>query len=135
MRVFVGYGYNERDAWIETHVFPILRASGFHVVDGRDLYGEELSDAVKRRLDRSDAAVGFLTIRDGQGDADFTSHMWVRDELSYALNVRKIPIIPVREVGVKVPDALLGNIAYVPLDQTDRLGCVAKVIAALGLKY
>ena len=40
MRVFVGYGYNDRDAWIETHVFPILRCAGFSIVHGKDMHGQ-----------------------------------------------------------------------------------------------
>ena len=31
MRVFVGFGYNERESWIETQVFPILQNMGFVV--------------------------------------------------------------------------------------------------------
>ena len=33
MKVFVGFGYNDRDRWIEEQVFPILRGMGFGVVD------------------------------------------------------------------------------------------------------
>jgi hypothetical protein len=131
MRVFVGYGYNERDQWIEEQVFPILRCVGFTVVHGKDMYGLELQPEVKRRLDQSDAAIGFFTIREGQGDADFTSHLWVRDEMVYAISKDK-PVIPVKENGVKVPDGLLGNRQYIPLDQADRLACVAELLEALG---
>src|SRR6267142_5209291 len=99
MRVFVGYGYNERDNWIEERLFPILRFVGFTVVHGKDMHGSELHVEVKRRIDQSDAAIGFFTIREGQGDADFTSHIWVRDEVIYAISKDK-PIIPVRETGV-----------------------------------
>lgn len=131
MRVFVGYGYNDRDAWIETHVFPILRCAGFSIVHGKDMHGQELKDEVKRRLELSDAAIGFFTLREGQGDADFTSHIWVRDELIYALSKGK-PVVPVRETGVKIPAGLLGNPQYIPLDQQDRLACVAELMSALG---
>jgi hypothetical protein len=131
MRVFVGYGYNERDTWIEDRVFPILRCVGFTVVQGKDMHGLQLQPEVARRLDQSDAAIGFFTIREGQGDADFTSHIWVRDEMIYAISKGK-PIIPVRETGVKLPDGLLGNRQYVPLDQNDRLACVAELLDALG---
>ena len=131
MRVFVGYGYNDRDRWIETDVFPILRCAGFSIVDGKDMHGQDLKDEVKRRLDLSDAAIGFFTIRDGQGDADYTSHVWVRDEMIYA-SARGKPIVPVREEGVKIPAALLGNPQYISLDQKNRLACVAELMTALG---
>ncbi len=131
MRVFVGFGYNERDKWIEKHLFPILRCVGFTVVHGKDMHGIELQGEVKRRLDQSDAAIGFFTIREGQGDADFTSHIWVRDEMVYAISKGK-PVIAVWETGVKLPDGLLGNRQYIQLDQGDRLACVTELLEALG---
>ena len=70
-------------------------------------------------------------IRDGQGDADYTSHVWVRDEMVYAKG-KQIPVVPVHEIGVKVPDAMLGNLQHVRLDPSDRLACVAEVMTALG---
>ena len=131
MRVFVGYGYNEQDKWIEEHVFPILRCVGFTVLHGKDLHGQILQPGVEKRLDQSDAVIAFFTIRQGQGDADFTSHIWVRDELVYAVAKNK-PVIPVRENGVKLPDGLLGNRQYIQLDQKDRLACVTELLIALG---
>jgi hypothetical protein len=102
-------------------------------VDGKDLHGNILQPQVKSRIEQSDAAVGFFTIRDGQGDADFTSHIWVRDELIHANALNK-PIIPVREENVKVPDGLLGNIPYVELRQKDRLACVVGIVRGLGTR-
>lgn|SRR5512134_2896320 len=131
MKVFVGFGYNQRDHWIEEQVFPILRGMGFAVVDGKDLYGRTLQPEIQSRIEQSDAAIGFFTKRDGQGDADFTSHIWVRDEMVYA-NAKEKPVIPVQEDGVKVPDGLLGDRQYIPLHQNDRLACVVGVVGALG---
>jgi hypothetical protein len=34
-RVFVGYGYNARDQWIEDQVFPILKALGLEILQAR----------------------------------------------------------------------------------------------------
>jgi hypothetical protein len=131
MKVFVGFGYNQRDAWIEEHVFPIMAVAGFTVVHGKGMQGQQLSPGVTARLDQSDAAVGFFTQRDGQGDADFTSHIWVRDEMVYAV-ARNIPVVPIKEAGVKVPDGLLGNRQYIPLDPGDRLACVSELMQSLG---
>jgi hypothetical protein len=131
MRVFVGFGYNVRDRWIEDQVFPILRGMGFTVVDGKDMHGDILQPEVKSRIEQSDAAIGFFTIRDGQGTADFTSHLWVRDELVYA-DAKGKPIIPVKEEGAKVPDGLLGNRQYITLRQDDRLASVVELVGALG---
>lgn len=131
MRVFVGFGYNNRDLWIEDQVFPILRGMGFTVLDGKDMHGDILQSEVQSRIDQSDAAIGFFTIREGQGNADFNSHIWVRDEMLYA-NTKGKPIIPVKEEGVKVPDGLLGNRQHIPLNQNNRLACVVELVGAIG---
>jgi len=131
VKIFVGYGYNARDQWIEDHVFPILLGMGFVVVHGKGLHGQVLQPDVQSRLDQSDAAIGFFTLRDGQGDADFTSHIWVRDEMVYAAAKEK-PIVPVREEGVRVPDGLLGNRQYISLRPADRLAAVTELVRALG---
>ncbi len=131
MRVFVGFGYNDRDRWIEDQVFPILRGMEFTVVDGKDMHGDILQPAVRSRIEQSDAAIGFFTVREGQGEADFNSHMWVRDEMVYA-NAKDKPVIPIREEGVRVPDGLLGNRQYITLRQSDRLACVVELAGALG---
>jgi len=133
MKIFVGFGYNERDSWIEEQVFPILECMDFNVVDGKDMHGELLQPGVKDRIDQSDAAVGFLTIRDPDITGDFNSHIWVRDELVHAAAKGK-PIIPIREENVRVPDGLLGNIQYITLRQNDRLACVSELASALGRK-
>jgi|SRR5687768_659513 len=131
MRVFVGFGYNDRDSWIESQVFPILQNMGFVVVDGKDLRGEILQDGVKSLIEQSDAVIGFLTIRDSTSTGDFNSHLWVQNELVYAVGLKK-PIIPIREENVRVPDAILGNIQYIVLRQNDRLACVSDLVRALG---
>jgi hypothetical protein len=131
MRIFVGYGYNERDKWIEDQVLRILRCFGFSVAHGKDMHGQQLQPEVMSRIDQSDLAVGFFTIRQGQENAEFNSHIWVQDEMVYAIGKGK-PIIPVVEEGVKLPASLLGNRQYVPLDQDDRLACVVELLEALG---
>lgn len=131
MRIFVGFGYNNRDGWIEGQVFPILRGMGFNVVDGKDMHGEILQPAVQARIEQSDAAVGFFTLREGQGEAEFNSHIWVRDEMVYA-HAKGKPIVYVKEEGARVQDGLLGNRQYIPLLQSDRLACVVELIGVLG---
>jgi hypothetical protein len=38
MRIFIGYGYNARDAWIEKDVFPILEAMNMEILHGKEMY-------------------------------------------------------------------------------------------------
>ena len=131
MKVFVGFGYNDRDDWIEKQIFPILRGMGFTVVDGKDMHGEILQPEIQSRIEQCDAVIGFFTIREGQGGGDFNSHIWIRDEMVYAIAIHK-PIIPIKEEGGRVPDGLLGNRQYIPLRQDDRLACVVELVSALG---
>ena len=131
MKIFVGFGYNDRDSWIETRVFPILECMGFVVIHGKDMHGEILQPQVQAHIDQSDAAIGFFTIREAAAGGEFNSHLWVRDEMVYAKAQGK-PIIPVREKDVKLPEGLLGNIQYIPLDPNDRLACVSELARALG---
>lgn len=83
MRVFVGFGYNERDNWVKVQVFPILECMGFVVVTGEDMHGDLLQPEVKRRIEQCDAVVGFLTIRNAEDNGEFNSHLWVQNELVY----------------------------------------------------
>ena len=48
MRIFVGYGYNERDKWVEEYVLPLLVALGCEVIHGRAVYGGALPDEVMK---------------------------------------------------------------------------------------
>ena len=48
MRVFIGYGYNDRDKWVEDHVFPLVTAFGCEVLHGKTVYGGEVSREVRR---------------------------------------------------------------------------------------
>jgi hypothetical protein len=130
MKLFVGFGYNARDQWIEDQVFPILRGMAFTIVDGKDMHGDILQPAVQARIDQSDLVIGFLTLRADRAQDAFNSHQWVRDELVYALG-RK-PIIPVKEDVVQMPAGLLGDRQCIPLRQDDRLGCVVELVRALG---
>ena len=127
MRLFVGYGYNARDQWIEDDVFPILRALGFEILHGKNMHGDVLQDAVKTRIAQADALVAFCTLREGQEAAAFNTHPWVRDELVFAMAQGK-PIVEVREEGVNVPAGLVGDRQWIPLRQMERLACVREVV-------
>lgn len=64
MRVFVGYGYNQRDQWVDDYVLPLLVAFGCEVVHGKAVYGGALPDEVIMAIRTSDAAIGFTTRRE-----------------------------------------------------------------------
>jgi hypothetical protein len=127
MRIFIGYGYNERDQWIETDVFPILEAMNLEIVHGKDMHGDVLQDGVKERIENSDGLIGFSTLREGQKKADFASHIWVRDEMSHALALKK-RVVEVREKGVNIGEGLVGDRQRVELDPKNRLRCIAELV-------
>jgi hypothetical protein len=126
MRIFIGYGYNARDEWIERDVFPILQGMSLEIVHGKDMYGEVLQDAVKDRIGQADALVAFCTLRQGQRNAAFNSHIWVRDELQHAMTLHK-PAVEVREKGVNNLPGLIGDRQRIELDD-NRLKCMAELV-------
>jgi hypothetical protein len=126
MLVFIGYGYNTRDAWIERDVFPILQAMSIEVLHGKDMHGDELGDGVKDRIEQADALVGFCTLRVGEEAAAFNTHIWVRDEMNHALALKK-PVVEIREKGVKNPPGLIGDRQRIDLDPEDRLRSISEL--------
>jgi hypothetical protein len=100
MKVFVGFGYNDRDKWIKELIIPFLRALNCEVETGEDMHGEILSEGVITRIKASDACIGFLTKRDPMANGQhFTTHSWVISELANAVTL-EIPIFEIREKGV-----------------------------------
>jgi hypothetical protein len=130
MRIFIGYGYNERDQWIETDVFPILEGMNLEIVHGKDMHGQVLQDGVKERIDNSDGLIGFSTLRVGEKKAAFGSHIWVRDEMAHALALKK-PVVEVREKGIKIGPGLLGDRQRIELDPRNRLRCIAELVKVI----
>jgi hypothetical protein len=91
MKIFVAFGYNERDRWIPNLVFPIIKAFGDEVVSGEEVQGEQITDAVIREIRQSNALMAFVTRRDKIDKNRWTTHRWVTDELSNAIAL-KLPM-------------------------------------------
>jgi hypothetical protein len=131
LRIFIGYGYNERDRWIEEEIFSILRSLNLEILHGKDLYNEEsLQVGVKDRILQSNGIIGFCTLRAGQEQAAYNSHPWVRDELLFAMGAGK-PIVHVREDGVQIPPGMLGERQFIRLDQSNRLACAVELVRVI----
>jgi hypothetical protein len=130
MRIFVGYGYNERDKWVEDYVFPLLAALGCEVVHGKSVYGGALPDEVIRAIRTSDAAIGFTTRREPDGAGGYRTHEWVVQELLTAHGQDpRIPWVEIREDGVRSPGAILdaANTQRIEYRQEDLAGCWSKL--------
>src|SRR4051812_40330180 len=109
MKVFVGFGYNENDKWINELIIPFLKELDCEVVTGEQMQGENLSDGVISRIKDSDVCIGFLTRRgDPNAIGVYSTHSWVISELSTAVALKK-PIFELREKGIDPQKGMLGD--------------------------
>lgn len=134
MRVFIGYGYNDRDKWVEEHVFPLVTAFGCDVVHGKTVYGGTLPEEVKKAIRGSEAMIGFTTRRDPIAPNQFGTHPWVIQELGVAdAQDPPIPWVEVREEGVASPGGILDavNAQRITYREQDRAVCLVQIAQAL----
>ncbi len=131
MKIFVAFGYNQRDKWIPSLVFPIIRAFGDEVVSGEELQGEQITDAVIREIRQSNALMAFVTRRDKIDDNRWTTHRWVTDELSHALAF-KLPVVEIRESGVDDQGGIAGDRQRVIYNENERDKCLVEIVKTLG---
>jgi hypothetical protein len=126
MKIFVGYGYNERDKWIEELVFPLIEAFGDTPVTGKEIFGKELSDGVRGLIRECDALMGFATRRDGPNQKGlWTTHKWVADEIRTADDQEpKIPYVEIREAGIDPQTGMNVGKAYIALNEGERDRCL-----------
>ncbi len=131
MKIFIGFGYNEKDKWIKELVFPLVQAFDASIVTGEDLQGQILSQGVTDRIAKSDGVLAFLTPRDALANGEFTTHQWVRDELVTAIG-KNIPAVEIREASVEKQGGIAGDrqrIEYSQVDKAALLVDLAKVLA------
>jgi hypothetical protein len=132
MRIFVGYGYNARDRWIEELVFPIINAFGDEVTTGEHLQGEQITDGVRNTIRQSDAMIGFLTRRgERDGVGKWGTHRWVTDELSFAL-ANDLKVVEVREHEVDDQGGIIGDRQRLVYDPDARDRCLVEIVKAVG---
>ena len=132
MRIFVGYGYNERDKWIEQYVMPLVAAFGWEAVHGKAVYGGALPDEIIKTIHTADAMIGFTTRRDAIATGRFRTHDWVVQELMVA-HTQRIPWVEVREEGVDSPGGILeaADTQRIDYREEDRAICLVRIAQAL----
>jgi len=130
MKLFVGYGYNERDQWVEDWVFPLIRSFDFEVESGKGLEGLDLRDEVKRRIEKSRAAIGFATRRHEKVDGFWTTHRWVVNELTHA-DSRGLRSVEVRESGVEDQAGTRDGLGRVEFDFARKEALLVQLAAIL----
>lgn len=132
MRVFLAYGYNNRDKWIHELVFPLVRAFDDEVVTGEEIYGNTLPDGVKDQLRSCQAIIAFLTRRtDPQGVLTSSTHWWVLQELAIA-DDRKLLVLPVREDGLEPQQGIAAGYQWIDYKPAEREKCLVEIVKALG---
>jgi hypothetical protein len=130
MKIFVGYGFNERDQWIPKFVFPLIESFGSEAITGEELQGEIITEAVKQKIRSADAFIGFATRRQQNG-AGWTTHRWVTDELAIALS-RDMPVLEVRERDVDEQGGIAGDRQRIEYDESQRDRCLVELVKTLG---
>jgi hypothetical protein len=108
MNIFICFGYNENDKWIKELVFPLVTAFDGNVTTGEDLLGGIISQEVTDRIRKADGVLAFLTPRDEMASGRFTTHQWVRDELTTAI-AYKVPAVEIREAKVDPQGGIVGD--------------------------
>ena len=131
VKIFVAYGYNERDQWVKDMVFPIIEAFGSEVVTGNQKYEGSIPDNVKELIDRSDALIGFTTRRDPQNDTMSPTHQWVVSELASAVTLKR-RVVEVREQGVDPQGGLHQDLQRINYDEQARDKCLVEIVKAVG---
>jgi len=131
MKVFVGYGYNDRDKWIEGYVFDLIRAFGGEPVTGKEVYGQQLEDGVRQQLTNCDAVLAFTTRRKRIANGKYTTHQWVTDEIITAIDA-KLPYVEIRETCVDRQPGMPGGRQYIPYDPAATAACLVEIAKALG---
>ena len=101
LKVFLAFSFRPQDEDFVRRVEALLESHGVQVVTGEVLGGQVLTPAVKKRINESDAVVALLTRRDKLVSGRWSTHDWVRDELSHA-RTKKKPAIAVVDVAVDV---------------------------------
>jgi hypothetical protein len=108
MKVFVGFGYNKKDKWINELVIPFISTLGCQVLTGEDMQGEALDDGVISRIQEADVCIGFLTKREKTDKGVYTTHRWVIEEIGVAISNKK-PTFEIREKGVDPQGGIAGK--------------------------
>jgi hypothetical protein len=131
MKIFVAFGYNERDQWIPDLVFPMIRAFRDEVVSGEDIQGEQITDAVRREIKQANALMAFATRRKKLNNRSWSTHRWVTDELAYA-TANNLHVVEIREKGVDEQGGIVTDRQRIIYDERERDKCLVEIVKTLG---
>ncbi len=101
MKLFLAFSFRPEDQSLVRQVDQLLSSHLVQVITGERLGGEQLTPAVKARIEQADGLVALLTRRDPLAAGGWTTHDWVKDEIGYA-RARGRKAISIVEDGVSV---------------------------------
>jgi hypothetical protein len=101
VKIFLAFSFREEDKALVGYIEQLLASHHVQAITGERLGGEQLTPAVQRRIDASDALVALLTRRDALQAGGWTTHQWVLDELGHARAHQKRAIAIVED-GVNI---------------------------------
>lgn len=130
MKVFVAFGYNDRDKWIPEMVFPILTAFGIDVVTGENMAGESIPQKVRDKIKNSDGLLAFLTRRDDLGNGTYNTHKWVTDEVAVAIGANR-KVIEVREDGLASFSGITDDRQFLKYNEGERDKFLVELVTAI----
>jgi hypothetical protein len=130
MKIFLGFAFREVDQDLAGWCDQLFASQFAHTVTGERLGGEALTPAVQARIDQCDVMVGLLTRRDQKADGKYTTHDWVRDEITYARHRNK-PAIAVVEGNVDIGGMYQEN-EMIPLDRANPLAAFLRLAETVG---
>ena len=127
---FLAYAYREPDHALAAQVERLLASHNVRAVTGRTVGGEAITDEVKARIEKADGLIALLTRRDQLAASGWTTHPWVRDELTHARGQDK-PAIALLEEGV-TPGGAYDENEYVPLDPANPAEALLRLSETIG---
>lgn len=130
MKVFLAFSFRDEDKPLVAEIARLLRSHSIQMVSGEDLGGEELTPAVKQRIEASDGLIALLTRRDPFLKGGWASHDWVRDELGHAREKKKHTIALVED-GVDVGGMSQPH-EFIPLDKSQPEKALLQLARTLG---
>jgi hypothetical protein len=131
MKIFLAFGYNDRDRWIPEMVVPLVQAFGSEVLSGEEMQGEQLSQGVLERIRNSDALIAFTTRRDPLQNGKWTTHKWVQQELAAAIE-KDLLVAEVREEDIDPQVGLDGDRQRITYQEASRDKCLVEIVKTVG---
>lgn len=130
-KVFLAFAFRPEDRDLVANVETLLESYGVMVVTGDRVGGNQITPAVKTRIDDSDGLIALLTRRDQKADGTWTTHDWVKYELQHGRDQGK-PAIALVEDGVEISGPY-GEHERITLSREKPLDAFLSIAETIGL--